>query len=41
MTKEDEKMQVEKESQNVGLEEDAMNCMRWRVGVGEVAVRVG
>ena len=29
------KMQVEKESKN------AMNQVRWRVGVGEIAVRVG
>ena len=36
------KMQVENESKSVGLEkEDAMNRVRWRVGVGEVAVRVG
>ena len=45
------KMQVEKESKNVGLEkesksvglekEDALNRVRWRVGVGESAVRVG
>ena len=36
------KMQVEKESKSVGLEkEDAMNRARWRVGVGEIAVRVG
>ena len=33
------KTQVEKES--VGLEEDAMNRVRWRVAVGEIAVRVG
>ena len=32
-------MQVE-ESKSVGLEEDAMNWTRWRVGVGEIAVRV-
>ena len=36
------KMQVEKESKSVGLEEeDAMNRARWRVGVGEISVRVG
>ena len=36
------KMQVEKESKSVGLEKvDAMNQARWRVGVGEIAVRVG
>ena len=30
------------ESKNVGLEkEDAMNRVRWRVGVGEIVVRVG
>ena len=29
-------------SKNVGLEkEDAMNRARWRVGVGDTAVRVG
>ena len=34
------KMQVE-ESKGVGLEkEDAMNRVRWRVGVGEIAVIV-
>ena len=33
---------VEKESNSVGLEkEDALNRARWRVGVGEIAVRVG
>ena len=36
------KMQVEKESKSVGLEkEDAMNRARWRVGVGDIAIRVG
>ena len=41
-TKEDVKMQVEKESKSVGLEkEDALNRARWRMGVGEIAVRVG
>ena len=36
------KMQLEKESKSVGLEkEDVMNRARWRVGVGEIAVRVG
>ena len=35
-------MQVEKESKRVGLEQkDAMNQARWRVGVGEIAVKVG
>ena len=35
-------MQVEKESRSVGLDkEDAMNQARWRVEVGEIAVRVG
>ena len=42
-TKEDVwKTQVEKESKSVGLEkQDASNRARWRVGVGEIAVRVG
>ena len=36
------KMQLEKESKSVGLEkEDAMNRVRSRVGVGEIAVRMG
>ena len=36
------KTQVEKVSKSVGLEnEDAMNRARWRVGIGEIAVRVG
>ena len=36
------KMQVEKESKSVDLgKEDALNQARWRVGVGEIAVRVG
>ena len=36
------KTQVEKESKSVGLEkEDAWHRARWRVGVGEIAVRVG
>ena len=36
------KTQVERESKSVGLErEDALNRARWRVGVGEIAVRVG
>ena len=36
------KMQVEKESKSFGLEkEDAMNQARWRMGVKEIAVRVG
>ena len=35
-------MQVEKESKSVGLEKkDAMNQARWRVAVGETAVKVG
>ena len=35
------KMQVEKESKSVGLEkEDAMNQVRWRVGIGDITVRV-
>ena len=34
--------QVEKESNSVGLKkEDAKNRARWRVGVGEIAGRVG
>ena len=34
------KVQVEKESKSVCLEkEDAWNQARWRVGVGEIAVR--
>ena len=34
------KMQVEKEGKSVGLEkEDALNRGRWRVGIGEIAVR--
>ena len=36
------KTQVENESKSVGLEkEDALNRGRWRVGVGEIAGRVG
>ena len=36
------KTQVEKESKSVGLEnEDALNRARWRVGLGEIAVRMG
>ena len=36
------KMQVEKGSKSVGLEkEDALIRARWRMGVGEIAVRVG
>ena len=36
------KMQVEKESRIVGLKkEDALNRATWRVGVGEIAARVG
>ena len=35
-------MQVEKDSKSAGLEkEDALSRARWRVGVGEIAVRVG
>ena len=35
-------MQVEKESKSIGLEkENALNRARRRVGVGEIAVRVG
>ena len=35
-------MQVEKESKSVGMEkEDALNRARWRVGAGEIVVRVG
>ena len=36
------KMKVEKGSRRVGLEkEDALNQVRWRVRVGEIAIRVG
>ena len=36
------KILMEKGSKSVGLEkEDAMNGARWRVGVGEIAVRMG
>ena len=36
------KMQVEKESKSVDLEKvDALNRARWRLGVGEIVVRVG
>ena len=36
------KTQVEKESKSVDLEkEDVMNQARWRVGVAQIAVRVG
>ena len=36
------KKQVEKESKSVDLEKkDAMNRARWRVGFGEIAVKVG
>ena len=36
------KTQVEKENKSVGLKkEDAINQARWRVGVGEIVVRVG
>ena len=41
-TKKTWKTQVEKESKSVGLEKkDALNRSRWRVGVGEIVVRVG
>ena len=30
------KIQVEKESKNVDLEKDALNQVKWRVGVGEI-----
>ena len=34
------KMQVEMESKSVGLEKkDAMNWVRWRVGVGQIVVK--
>ena len=32
---------MEKESKSVGLEKDALNRVRWRVGVVEITVRVG
>ena len=33
---------MKKGSKSVGLEkDDALNRVRWRVGVGEIAVRVG
>ena len=33
---------MEKESKSVGLEKkDAMNQAKWRVGVGEIATKVG
>ena len=36
------RLQVEKETKSVGLKkEDAKNRVRWRVGVGEIAGRVG
>ena len=36
------KTQVEKESKSVSLEKkDAMNRVRWKVRVGEIAVKVG
>ena len=35
-------MQVGKESNSVGLKKkDAMNRAKWRVGVGEIAAKVG
>ena len=39
-TKEDIEDTCGEESTTVGLEEDAMNQARWRMGVGEIAVRV-
>ena len=39
----DETQQLEDasgEGESVGLEKDVMNRTRWRVGVGEIAVRV-
>ena len=35
------RLQVEKESKSVLKKEDAKNRARWRVGVGEIAGRVG
>ena len=36
------KTQLKKECKSVGLEkEDPLNRARWKVGVGEIAVRVG
>ena len=32
---------MDKESKSVGLEKDALDRVKWRVGVGEIAVRVG
>ena len=33
---------MEKKSKSVGLDkEDALNRARWRVGIGEIAVRLG
>ena len=32
---------MEKESKSVGLEEDALNQVRWRLVVGEIAVKSG
>ena len=40
-TEEDKKDTSGKESKSVGFEEDALNRVRWRVGVGDIAVRVG
>ena len=37
-SKKTSKTQVEKGSKSVGLEKDAMNRVRWRVGVGEITV---
>ena len=35
-------MQVEKETKSIGVEkEDTLNRARWRVGIGEIDVRVG
>ena len=42
MAKEDVETQVEKESKSVGLEKKAaMNRVRCRVRVGEIAVKMG
>ena len=40
-TKEDVEDASGEGEQSAGLEEDAMNRARWRVGVGEIAVGVG
>ena len=42
MTKEDMENASGEESKSVGWErEDALNRVRWRVGVGEIAITVG